>query len=264
MAVKGNFEGLSDAKKEDRKESKKFTNGTETSDSQTASQSQSQSQSTNPPSPDQDTVKTEPASGTQSTPPPIPPPVQPGAEPARDEFKERFEEYFKGVGGLFTGDLIVGWVDGLKADLLFLYAKKNKIEVTKDMFTMDAKSRKFAAFCVDEVVGKNIFEWIRKYPLLGALVPFGVSIGGSLILLRMLKGSNEENKKKDEENAELKRTIAKMNEEKRKAAHAGAQTVNPVSEVKNESEEETNVSENSNEDNAPSLDEVIATIEAQQ
>lgn len=206
-------EALDDAKRENRKESKKF-NSTNNGEASEANQNHNANQGPGP------SASTNTQSQTQNTTSEnvnftIP---EQKEEPIRDEFKERYDAYFKSMGGVVAGDMVVNLVDDLKTNFLYLYAKKHGIDVGKEALQMDPKSKSFAAFLVDEAVKNNFFNWIKKYPLLAALAVILISGGSTFLMLQMLKKSNDESKKKDD-------IIEKLRREKAEAERKNATDV---------------------------------------
>lgn len=222
MAAKNKPEFLDDARTEHRKESKKFDDAANTSPA-----SEIKTEQPDPADPnkktDQQTAAPGPAEQEtlQGTPPPV-----------RDEFKEAFDEAFKGMEGMIAGDMVVGLIDDLKANFLFIYAKKNGIDLTKEAMLMDPKSKKFAAFCVDFAIKNRFFDTIKKYPLLGAAATILISGGATFVMMQMMKKTNEASKAKDDEIEKLKKEIAKT----RTAARATATNVD-FEEIKSEQKE---------------------------
>lgn len=220
-------EALNDAKRENRKESKKFNRGgssTATVLNPDLANSSGPTASDNETAQDHKTDQSAPDNTTAFTMPP--PPIQ---EPVRDEFQERYDEYFKKVGGVIAGDMVVNFIDDLKTNFLYLYAKKNGIDVGKDALKMDEKSRGFAAFLVDEAVKNNLFTWIKKYPLIAGLGVIVISGGSTFLMLQMLKKSTDESKKKDE-------LIEKLQKEKRDAERRAATVVEDLNKMKAEAD----------------------------
>lgn len=135
-------------------------------------------------------------------------------EPEKDEFQERFDEYFKGAGKMIAGATVVELVDDLKANLLWIYAKKSGVDVPKDALKMDAKSKELAAFCVDYAVKNKLFDFLKKYPLVAAGGIVAVSGVTSFLFIQMLKGANDEKKKMQDEIDKLKKERSQSNREK--------------------------------------------------
>jgi hypothetical protein len=194
MALKNKPEILEAARTEHRKESKKFSTSENPAGepSQAPEQPENNSQQNTSADPGQES-----ANNTQQQAPP------------RDEFKEMFDECFKGMEGMIAGDMVVSLIDDLKANFLFIYAKKNGIDLTKDAMYMDAKSKKFAAFCVDYTIKNKFFDTIKKYPLLGALGVFVISGGATFAMMQMMKQTKAESKAKDDEIERLKTELKK-------------------------------------------------------
>ncbi len=134
------------------------------------------------------------SAGTQAAGPAV------GAQ--QDEFKEKFDEYFK--GSPITGTVVTEFVDDLKCNLLMIYAKKNGLDMTKDMFAMNAKSKELTAFLVDYGVQNKLFEWIKKYPLLAAGCVVGISACSSWLMVEMMKKGKDETEAAKKENQALK------------------------------------------------------------
>jgi hypothetical protein len=193
MPKKFDPEFISDTKAENSKESKKFKSET-VNDEPAASLNPEQINEPIHAATDAEN-KT-----TSSQIPPIP-------EPEKDLFKERFDEYFKGIDGLVGGQIAVGLVDDLKASFLFMYAKKQGIEIEKSALLMDEKTKNFAAFLVDHAIKNNFFDIIKKYPILAALGVILISGGSTFLMLQMLKGMKSESQKKDDEISKLKKDL---------------------------------------------------------
>lgn len=223
MAKNFNPEALADAKRENRKESKKF-NESSSGDSSAFNEPEKKAD----PVTDQASENTQSAAapGSESTEQKTNSFTMPGTkeEPIRDEFKERYDAYFKSMGGVVAGDMVVNLVDDLKTNFLYLYAKKNGIDVPKESLQMDPKSKSFAAFLVDEAIKNNFFTWIKKYPLLAALAVIVISGGSTFLMLQMLKKSNNESKEKDN-------IIEKLKKEKQEAERRYAETVKDLNET---------------------------------
>lgn len=210
MAKTFDPEALQDAKRENSKESKKFNSAPAPGVSES-------NQNPDPASPNSaENTKTNSENTTkENTGFTIPGQKE---EPIRDEFKERYDAYFKNMGGVLAGGMVVDMVDELKTSFLYLYAVKNGIDVGKEALQMDPKSKAFAAFLVDEAVKNNFFEWIKKYPLLAGLAVILISGGSTFLMLQMLKKSNDESKKKDD-------IIDKLRREKAEAERRNATDV---------------------------------------
>lgn len=161
----------------------------------------------------------------------------PNPEPeVKDNFKEKFDEYFKGMDGLIGGEIAVNIVDDLKSSALLMYARKNGIDkITKADLAMDEKSKKFAAFLVDHAMKNNLFEILKKYPLLSALGVIVISGGSTFLMLQMLKNTNAEAAAKEKEYQKREREsaekLAKM-EQKIKDMVSGAEVVKDLNETK--------------------------------
>jgi hypothetical protein len=224
MAKKIDNDFLNDTRTENRKEGKKFSSDTtenfQTQDpppQQKTTQNQNEQQQTSQPGNAQNTQ----ANSENLNPPPI---------DHKDEFRERYDDFFKGMDGMIAGDMVIGLIDDLKANFLYLYAKKNNISgVGKKEMEMDDKSRKFAAFLVDHAIKNNFFETIKKYPLLAALGVILISGGSTFAMLQMLKSSNNTAKSKDEEIEKLKKDLENL----RKKKYETAETVSEESDTEN-------------------------------
>lgn len=139
--------------------------------------------------------------------------------PPRDEFKEKFDEYFKGIDNMIAGQTVVNIVDDLKANFLMIHAKKRGLDMDKKLFLMDPKAKEFCAFLVDHSIKGKIFEWVKKYPVIGAAGVLGISAASSYMLIEAMGKSKDEaesNKRKaeqaEEEIENLKRELAKHTE----------------------------------------------------
>jgi hypothetical protein len=219
MAKKFDPEFISDTKAENSKESKKFKSET-VNDEPAASLNPEQ---INEPIHAATDAENKTAS---SQIPPIP-------EPEKDLFKERFDEYFKGIDGLVGGQIAVGLVDDLKASFLFMYAKKQGIEIEKSALLMDEKTKNFAAFLVDHAIKNNFFDIIKKYPILAALGVILISGGSTFLMLQMLKGMKSESQKKDDEISKLKKEMEDLKKSNGRANFSDVMDENQVAEIIN-------------------------------
>jgi hypothetical protein len=192
MAKKPDTEFLTDARNENRKESKKFN-----SSAQQAVDPAPVTETQAPPSAENAQAAADPAQG-------------PAQEPQRDEFREKFDEYFKGMDGVIAGDVAVNMLDDLKASFLFMYVKKQGIpDIGKKDFELEPKSKKFAAFLIDHAVKNNFFDIIKKYPILSALGVFIITGASTFMMLQMLKKSTDSQKAKDQEMEKLRAELEK-------------------------------------------------------
>lgn len=141
-----------------------------------------------------------------------------------NEFKEKFEEYFKGMDGLIGGELIAGFVDGLKADFLFIHAKKNGVDLPKEAFLMDEKSKKFTVFLIDHAIKNKLFGVLEKYPLLAASGVIALSGLASYGMIQMLSKGKKETEDLKKQNEKMKTELERFK---------NAQVVNDLNEVKN-------------------------------
>lgn len=147
--------------------------------------------------------------------------------PPKDEFQEKFDEFFKN-NPLIAGTTAVNLVDDLKTNFFMVYAKKNGVDMPKEAFAMDAKTKEFTAFLVDHAIKGKMFEWIKKYPLVAALGVFGLSAGTTFLMIKMLAAEKND---KEEMAAKIKDLEKKLWEERK----AKAETVDPITEEKEES-----------------------------
>jgi hypothetical protein len=161
---------------------------------------------TPPPAPDQNenlqngTTAAENAERIEATQPP----------PVNSEFKEKFDEYFKGSASLIAGETVVNMVDDLKTNLLFIYAKKNGVDLPKEAFKMDEKAKTFAAFLVDHGLKNKMFTIVEKYPIASALGVIGISGVSTYLMIEMLKKDKKEAEKMQRENEQMRKKIAEM------------------------------------------------------
>lgn len=131
------------------------------------------------------------------------------SQPSGNEFKEKFEEYFKGMDGLIGGEVIAGIVDDLKANFLFIHAKKNGVDLPKSAFLMDEKTKKFAAFLIDHALKNKLFTVIEKYPILAAVGVIGLSGVSSYLMVEMFKKGNKETEEMKKKTADLEAKLKK-------------------------------------------------------
>ncbi len=150
-----------------------------------------------------------------------------------NEFEEKFNEFFKN-NPLIAGTTAVNLVDDLKANFFMVYAKKNGVDMPKEAFAMDAKTKEFTAFLVDHAIKGKMFDWVKKYPLVAALGVFGLSAGTTFLMIKMLASEKNE---KEEMAEKIKVLERKLWEEKK----AKAETVEPI--VEEKKSEESNVKE---------------------
>lgn len=149
----------------------------------------------------------------------------------KDEFQEKFDQFFKD-NPLIAGNTAVNLVDDLKANFFMVYAKKQGVEMPKEAFAMDAKTKEFMAFLVDHAIKGKMFEWVKKYPLVAALGVFGLSSGTTFLMIKML--ASEKNEK--EEMSEKIKALEKKLWEQKKASATEAEVVKEDSEVKEETD----------------------------
>lgn len=136
----------------------------------------------------------------------MPPPPQ-GPDPAvgSDDFKEKFDEYFKGVGSIIAGSALVELIDDFKTKALYIYAKKQKVDIPMEALKMDPKSKEFTSFLVDYAIKNKLFGWIQKYPLIAATGVMAISGASTFMLIEMMKSGKDENEALKKEVADLKR-----------------------------------------------------------
>lgn len=127
--------------------------------------------------------------------------------PQNSEFKEKFDDYFKGAGSIIAGETVVNMIDDFKSKLLFIYAKKCKVEIPIEALQMDEKGKQFAAFLVDHAIKNKLFGWVEKNPLLAATGVVAISGVSTYLMIEMLKKSNSEAENQKKENDILKKQI---------------------------------------------------------
>lgn len=126
-----------------------------------------------------------------------------------NEFKEKFEEYFKGAGSIIAGSAITELVDDFKTKLLFIYAKKQGVDLPVESLKMDAKSKEFCSFLIDYAIKNKLFGFIEKYPLVAAGGVVAISGLSSFLFVEMMKKSTEKAKQAEKENEILKTELKK-------------------------------------------------------
>lgn len=145
----------------------------------------------------------------------------------KDEFEEKFNEFFKN-NPLIAGNTAVNLVDDLKSNFFMVYAKKQGVEMPKEAFQMDAKTKEFTAFLVDQGLKGKIFEYVKKYPIVAALGVFGLSAGTTFLMIKML--ASEKNEK--EEMAEKIKALEKKLWEQKKASASDAEIIKETKDEK--------------------------------
>jgi hypothetical protein len=143
-----------------------------------------------------------------------------------EEFKKKFEEYFK--GSAISGTVAVDMVDGLKAQFLWIYAKKCKVDLPQDAFRMDPKSRELAIFLADYAIKNKLLDIIKKNPLITAVGILGISAGTSYLMIEMLKKGNNEASEAKAEADRLRAELKEYQDRERQKRHEGAQVVETV------------------------------------
>lgn len=126
-------------------------------------------------------------------------------EPVNNDFREKFDEYFKGQGSIIAGQTVIGFIDDFKTKLLWLYAKKNGIDIPQEALQMEPKSKEFAGFLVDYAIKNKLFGWVEKNPLISAVGVVAISGVSSYLMIEMLKKGNSEVEKLKAENEKLKK-----------------------------------------------------------
>lgn len=199
MAKKFDDELLDDARKENKKFHQNGSGGgsdvkTDTQNSGTDDQSQGNAG---------EDKKTDPkntgSESSHSNPPPPPP---------KDEFQEKFDEYFKGMENIIAGRAITEIADDFKTKMLYVYAKKHKVDIPMDVLRMDEKSKMFCAFLIDHAIKNKMLDWIKKYPLIAAAGVVAVSGASSFLLIQMMKQKDDDNENLRKENEDLKKKAA--------------------------------------------------------
>jgi len=159
--------------------------------------------------------------------------TNPNPEPVDSEFKQKFDEYFKGAGSMIAGETVVGIIDDFKTNLLWMYAKKNNLDIPKSALQLDPKAKQFASFLVDHGIKNKAFGWVEKNPLLAATAVVGIGGLSSYFMIEMLKKGNTETEKLRKENERLKAEAeAKTNDIIKK-------TISDLEEIKEEIVTET-------------------------
>lgn len=148
----------------------------------------------------------------------------PEQEKINSEFREKFDEYFKGAGSMIAGASIVEMIDDLKSNLLFIYAKKQGVDVPKEALKMDSKSKELTAFLVDYAIKNKLFSVIEKYPLLGAVGVIGISSASSFLFIKMMAQGKTENQK-------LKEEIEALKKKRTAEARENAEEITPENET---------------------------------
>lgn len=127
------------------------------------------------------------------------PPVQ-----ERDELDIKLDEFSKQFGGMLAGPAIIEMIDDFKTKALYVRAKSNGVDIPMEALKMDEKTKGLASLLVDHAVKGKIFEYLKKYPLIGAGVVVAISAGSSFAIIEMMKKNNDELAKLRAENEKLK------------------------------------------------------------
>ncbi|MCX8143934.1 MAG: hypothetical protein N3F62_06705 [Bacteroidia bacterium] len=110
----------------------------------------------------------------------------------------------------YSGRVIVEYVDDFKSNLLWIYAKKNKVEIPKEAFKMPEESKDLCSTLVDFAIQDKLLEYIKKYPLLAAGALISINAISGFVVINALKENKEQSERENDKKPETKDTAEEI------------------------------------------------------